>query len=99
MSPLLFYRAYRERILRFSTFLLNATRARNAEKVEKLNRQIDEQRSRRLKADGERQRVEDLLREITATLWNVCVKFPVRKGILLLSVPAYYPIDYSRLKG
>nr|XP_012145054.1 PREDICTED: golgin IMH1 [Megachile rotundata] len=47
----------------------------NAEEVETLNSQIDEQRARQLKAETERQRVEDLLREITTTLWNVCNKF------------------------
>ncbi|XP_034188285.2 outer dynein arm-docking complex subunit 3-like [Osmia lignaria lignaria] len=47
----------------------------NAEEVETLNGQIGEQRSRQLKAETERQRIEDLLREITTTLWNVCNKF------------------------
>ncbi|XP_043579403.1 outer dynein arm-docking complex subunit 3 [Bombus pyrosoma] len=47
----------------------------NAEETEKLNRRIDQQRSRRLKADARRQKVEDLLQGITMTLWNVCNKF------------------------
>ncbi|XP_048260073.1 nuclease SbcCD subunit C [Bombus terrestris] len=47
----------------------------NAEETEKLNRRIDQQRSRRLKADARRQKVEDLLRAITMTLRNVCNKF------------------------
>ncbi|XP_061928862.1 uncharacterized protein LOC107995599 [Apis cerana] len=47
----------------------------NAEEMEKLNCQIGEQRSRQLKADTEKRRVEDLLQEITMTLWNVCNKF------------------------
>ncbi|XP_076755623.1 outer dynein arm-docking complex subunit 3-like [Xylocopa sonorina] len=47
----------------------------NAEDVEKLNRQIDEQHSRQLAAVTERQRVEDLLQEISATLWNICNRF------------------------
>lgn len=50
---------------------------RNAEEMEKLNCQIGEQRSRQLKADTEKRRVEDLLQEITMTLWNVCNKFRV----------------------
>ncbi|XP_026672956.1 uncharacterized protein LOC108629207 [Ceratina calcarata] len=47
----------------------------NAEEVDKWNRQIEEQRVRGSAADSGRQRVEDLIREITLTLWNVCNKF------------------------
>lgn len=50
---------------------------RNAEEVEKLSRQIGEQRSRQLKADTGKRRMEDLLQEIAMTLWNVCDKFRV----------------------
>ncbi|KAK1119568.1 hypothetical protein K0M31_013393 [Melipona bicolor] len=47
----------------------------NAEETEKLNQLIERHRSRQLKADTERQKVEELLQEITTTLWNVCNKF------------------------
>ncbi|XP_017795299.1 PREDICTED: coiled-coil domain-containing protein 151 [Habropoda laboriosa] len=47
----------------------------NAEEMEKLSRQMNEQKSRQLKADTEGQRMEDLLQAATTTLWNVCNKF------------------------
>ncbi|CAD1470016.1 unnamed protein product, partial [Heterotrigona itama] len=47
----------------------------NAEETEKLNQLIGRHRSRQLKADTERQKAEELLQEITTTLWNVCNKF------------------------
>ncbi|XP_043518776.1 outer dynein arm-docking complex subunit 3 [Frieseomelitta varia] len=47
----------------------------NAEETEKLNQLIERHRSRQLKADTKRQKVEELLQEITTTLWNVCNKF------------------------
>ncbi|CAK9823048.1 Outer dynein arm-docking complex subunit 3 [Anthophora retusa] len=47
----------------------------NAEEIEKLNREMNEQRSRQLKADTKRQRVENLLGAAKMTLWNVCNKF------------------------
>ncbi|XP_076674685.1 outer dynein arm-docking complex subunit 3-like [Andrena cerasifolii] len=47
----------------------------NAEEVEQLNSGIEEQRSRQLKAEQGRRRVEDLLRDVTGTLWNLCKKF------------------------
>lgn len=50
---------------------------RNAEQVKKLNDQIEEQRSRQAKAEEERQGVEDLLRGVSVTLWNLCSKHRV----------------------
>ncbi|XP_015434232.1 PREDICTED: coiled-coil domain-containing protein 151 [Dufourea novaeangliae] len=47
----------------------------NAEDVEKLNNQIDEQRMRQSKAEGETRKLEDLLQEISTTLWILCEKF------------------------
>ncbi|XP_033300953.1 coiled-coil domain-containing protein 151-like [Bombus bifarius] len=55
----------------------------NAEETEKLNRRIDQQRSRRLKADARRQKMEDLLQAITMTLRNVCDKFRVSNYSIL----------------
>ncbi|XP_076233355.1 uncharacterized protein LOC143178516 [Calliopsis andreniformis] len=48
---------------------------RNAEQVEKLNCQIEEQRSRQLKAEEERRGIENLLGNVTTTLWNLCNKY------------------------
>ncbi|XP_076228339.1 uncharacterized protein LOC116428863 [Nomia melanderi] len=47
----------------------------NAEEVDKLNHRIDEQRTRQRKAAEETRKVEDLLQEISAVLWNLCDKF------------------------
>ncbi|XP_054007772.1 uncharacterized protein LOC128891878 [Hylaeus anthracinus] len=47
----------------------------NAEQVENLNSRINEQRSRQSKAEEKHRRVEDLLQEITMSLWNLCNKF------------------------
>ncbi|XP_033366628.1 coiled-coil domain-containing protein 151 [Bombus vosnesenskii] len=55
----------------------------NAEETEKLNRRIDQQRSRRLEADARRQKMEDLLQAITMTLRNVCDKFRVSNYSIL----------------
>ncbi|XP_012059262.1 PREDICTED: probable inactive protein kinase DDB_G0270444 [Atta cephalotes] len=50
----------------------------NAEVVAKLNLQIDEQRSRREKAENASRRIRELLNEVTGILYKLCEKFQVR---------------------
>ncbi|KYM93293.1 hypothetical protein ALC53_00230 [Atta colombica] len=47
----------------------------NAEIVAKLNLQIDEQRSRREKAENASRRIRELLNEVTGILYKLCEKF------------------------
>lgn len=51
---------------------------RNAEVVAKLNSQIDEQRSRRERAENASRRIGELLNEVTGILYKLCEKFQVR---------------------
>ncbi|XP_018346937.1 PREDICTED: uncharacterized protein KIAA1211 homolog [Trachymyrmex septentrionalis] len=50
----------------------------NAEVVAKLNLQINEQRSRRERAENASRRIRELLNEVTGILYKLCEKFQVR---------------------
>ncbi|XP_011066927.1 PREDICTED: kinectin-like [Acromyrmex echinatior] len=54
------------------------TAEQNAEVVAKLNLQIDEQRSRRERAENASRRIRELLNEVTGILYKLCEKFQVR---------------------
>ncbi|EGI57625.1 Coiled-coil domain-containing protein 151 [Acromyrmex echinatior] len=51
------------------------TAEQNAEVVAKLNLQIDEQRSRRERAENASRRIRELLNEVTGILYKLCEKF------------------------
>ncbi|XP_011697609.1 PREDICTED: rho-associated protein kinase 1 [Wasmannia auropunctata] len=56
----------------------------NAEVVAKLNSQIDEQRSRRERAENASQRIRELLNDVTGILYKLCEKFQHVTDIPLL---------------